>query len=299
MARYGAVLALGLAVLVAVMGAACDQRETDPAAVRVDGHEVPESEVRLQEARLRLDGDTATRQRAVAAAIDAVLVSREAQRRGLSVDDDEVQARLAVLRDDVGGAESLAAQLAAVPMTRSQLEQTVRQDVLRAQVSDALFASVRASRRDARRFYDRRRALFTIPATVDLGTIVVRSEGIAENALARLREGSSWEQVARQFTVDPEGKQSGGRAGVVALDSLPGPLAAAIAGMRPGEVKGPVPAMSQWWVLKLFGREPRRVTPFAKVAGDVQAQLTRRRRDRRLEEWLTRQRAAVTVESLR
>ena len=280
-------------------GGGAEQGSGAEVVARVDGHDVTRAAVETVRAEARLEGREMTAAAALEEALRRELLRQEAQRLGVSAAAAAVRAREAALAARMGGEPALTAALTAAGMSRTQLRDSLRDGLLREAVRDRRFAAVRVSAAAARRFYERRRAtLFTTPASVDLGAFVVRNEGIAGNALARLAAGQPFPSVARQFSVDPQLKNAGGRMGWVTAASLPAALRRAVRQLRVGEVSPPVAAPGGVWVLKLYGRRPARVVPFARVRDDLVAQLTARARDRALAAWLEKALAAARVERL-
>ena len=215
-------LAALLAVVAAAGLAACggdgggrDGASAAPDAVvaRVDGRAVRQSDVDQARAEARFAGAADDAGKALDAAIDRELVGAEAQRLGLAADEAEVTSRVAAVGAQLGGDAALRSALQKADMSAAQFRENLRAGVLREAVQDARFPRVKAGPQAARRFYERRLAdLFTEPATVKLGAIVVRNEGIAGNAIKRLRQGRPFEEVSRQFSIDPEIKNAGVRA---------------------------------------------------------------------------------------
>jgi parvulin-like peptidyl-prolyl isomerase len=294
-----------VAVLAAAGLAACgggrDDASASPDAVvaRVDGRAVHQSAVDQARAEARFAGGADDAGKALDAAIERELVRAEAQRLGLTADEAEVERRLAAVGAQLGGDAALKAALEQAAVSEDQLRESLRAGILRKAVQDARFPQVKAGPGAARRFYERRRAdLFTEPAAVKLGAIVVRNEGIAGNAIKRLRAGRPFEEVARQFSVDPELKSAGGVMGRIDPRTMPGPLRKAVARLRVGATSRPVAGPGGAWIFRVLARRPERVVPFASARAQIQDALTGRRRAAALDKWLATARKDALIERL-
>jgi len=296
-----------LAILAAAGLAACgggggrDGASASPDAVvaRVDGRAVHHSAVDQARAEARFAGGADDAGQALDAAIDRELVRAEAERMGLTADEAEVESRVVALGAQLGGDAALKSALEQASVSEAQLRESLRAGVLRTAVQDARFARVKAGPAAARRFYERRRAdLFTQPAAVKLGAIVARNEGIAGNAIKRLRAGRPFEEVARQFSVDPELKSAGGAMGWIDPRSMPEPLSKAVARLRVGATSRPVAGPGGAWIFKVLARRPQRVVPFAGARAQIQGALTGRRRAAALDKWLATARKDALIERL-
>ena len=123
----------------------------------------------------------------------------------------------------------------------------------------------------------------------------MRAERIAQSALARLRSGHPFGEVARQFSNDLEAKAKGGDLGRVALASLPGSFRRAIEATPAGHVSKAIAGPGGWFLLMATGKRPAGTTPFAEVEQQLVRELTRRQRFEALEAWLNAVRGKATV----
>ncbi len=236
---------------------------------------------------------------ALEAAIDRELVRAEAQRLGLVADAAEVERAWPLWARQLGGDAALKAAREGGHERGSAPREPARRRAAQGRPGRALSAG-EGRTAAARRFYERRRAdLFTTAAAVKLGAIVARNEGIAGNAVKRLRQGRPFEEVSRQFSVDPELKNAGGAIGWIDPRSMPEPLRRAVGRLRVGG--------------DLHDRSPDQVAPGSSGPGapaatrgavrqcardQIQDALTGRRRAAALDKWLATARKDALIERL-
>jgi len=265
----------------------------------VNGHALRAGDVDAVRAERRLVGEAVLKEAALfEETVDRELVRQEAARLGVTAGVAKIDKQLADLASQVGGATALQAALAKAHMTQAQLRQAITYVVLRDSVQEAKFPKTRVSQATARAYYEAHlRDLFTRPASVRLGTVLVRTRMGAENVLKRLRQGYPFEQVARSSSIDPAARSSGGDQGWVLTGSLPTPLRAAVQSMKSvGLFTKPVGGPGGWYVLDVVARRPAEVLPFAKVRTRLSADLTRARRAKALDAWLVGARKAASVQ---
>ncbi len=195
----------------------------------------------------------------------------------------------------LGGEQALAAALKNVPMTDAQLRRDLRDGVLREALQDAKFTALAATSAEARAYYEKHRASFHQTASAHLWSIQVAAERIAESALGRLRSGHPFDEVARQFSTDPEAKSQGGDMGTVTLASLPATLRQAVETAKDGVATKPVQGPGGWYVLKATDIRPAGTPAFAEVKSQIVRELTRERRFKALEDWIDQARSEATV----
>ncbi len=209
------VVALGAAALAACGATSGDATvssspSSDPVVLLVDGRPVLRSAVDAVRAEFRLGGTADTEARAEKEVARRELVRKEAERLGVVADPEEVESRRLAMVDQLGGEQGLVSALERVPMTDVQLRSGLTDGVLREALQDAKYEEMAASTAAAREYYAAHRTEFRQTASAHVWSIQVAAERIAESALGRLREGRPWDEVARQFSTDPEAKAAGG-----------------------------------------------------------------------------------------
>jgi parvulin-like peptidyl-prolyl isomerase len=296
------------AIVLALLGAAgcgddgkavtaSDSPVADAIVATVDGSPVRAHEVQLVRAERRFTGEDDGAAAAFDEAVERTLMRREAARLGAVAEEAEVGRRLTEIETRSGGAAALDQLLQQFGMSRTQLRQSLTDGVLREALRDAKYPGRRATPAEIEEYYRSNRSrLFTRPASVRLGAIQVRTAQVAENALSKLRAGSPFAEVARQFSVDPQSRDSGGELGWVLVSSLPPALRGAVAAAGEGLIDRPVGGGTTWYVLDVEARRETRVTPLAEVRDRLSTELTEVKRSKALERWLDsgRERATVT-----
>jgi foldase protein PrsA len=296
---YSAALAACALLLVGGCGASSPgsaKSPADPIVVRVNGRPIHESQVAAVIGEARLVNQTTTEKQALDGVIDEELLRQEAERLGVTPPASLVEARLRALERRVGGAAALDEALKSVSLTRAQLSERLAVVVLGERVAAAKFPKLRVTRRDAEAYYRRHLFVFTAPAAVKLGDIVVRTERMAEGAIERIRGGHSFYETAKTFIRDPEQKRVGGQLGWVRTDTLPTAIAKAVAKLSPGQISEPVQSLGGFNVIKLYARRAARTTPFAQVESKVRAAALSQRRAAALRRWLDEARASAHIQ---
>jgi len=262
----------------------------------VNGHVLHASDVAVVLAERRLIGQTPAE--AFEEAVERELIRQEAARLGASVSTAVVNKRIADLTTQMGGAAPLKKLLATAKMTPAQLRRSIADGLLRENLQNLEYPGIVASPAAVRRYYvDHLAGGFTRAAAVHLGTILVRTRGIAENVLMRLAQHYTFAQVAEDFSVDPAGRSDGGDQGWVLMSSLPPSLAKAVrASKSSGIITRPIAGPGGWYVADMMAFRPAKVMPYSQVRARLSAELTRVKRARALEVWLAKARKAASIQ---
>jgi foldase protein PrsA len=285
----------GLALLTVACGDGQD--EAVKVAATVDGVTILEADVRSAMAAAALAGTDLSFERARGQLVDEVLMLAEAERLGVTVEAADVEARVQEVADDAGGRKALEDMVEKAGLSLEEYAARVRSALIAERLAEAKFERVEASLGDARAYVERNPDEFVRPAEFDVGDIVVKTEAQGEAVRARIADGQSFADAARQFSTDPSGKSIGGRMGWVLADSVPSGMRTTLERARIGEVTAPQQAPGGWHVLKLYGRRDEKRFTFDEVRDEVVTELTRRRRVAALRRWLdgVRERADIEI----
>lgn len=242
---------LALPVLVAFLGtapAACGPRPASPDAVAVVGGE----EVRYPELSEYVEAETESSVAALESEVLSHLLDQYLTERLLV----RVAVDRGLVPPGVGHREALSALLDSAPDGEAERAELVAR-------------------------YQARSEGLALPERVQVAQILTETREEAEAALAELRAGADFAEVARRRSTDPSAPY-GGSQGELAREDLPEELADVIFALRPGEVSEIVEADYGYHLFLVAERLPGRVVPFEEAAPSLAEGL----REERLDAWL-------------
>ena len=204
--------------------------------------------------------------------IDQALIEQAAEREGIAVTDEEVEAELAIQRDIAAqNGQSLEEILAAQMYTVDEYREALR-DMLLAQKVSEVVAPVSPM---AEQVHSRH--------------ILVADEATARMLLDQLNQGADFAQLAMQYSLDGSTAHTGGDLDWVSEGDLLQPeVEAAIFALQPGQ-RAPEPVKSSlgYHIVETLERVQDRPLSQAALAEKKQKAFL---------EWLEGQRAAATIE---
>lgn len=228
-----------------------------PAAVRVNGREIPREAIAREIQNHPAETPLAAREAAVSALVVRELLLQEAQRRQL-----EAAPR------DLGDGRY----------------ETVEDALVRALLDDALDLP-EPTEAECRRFYENNRQSFESPAiyaashillSVDTSDETARAEAWAnasDIAMLACEEPDTFAELARTFSDCPSASQ-GGNLGQVTRGQTTPAFEAALDALQPGATTSePIETPYGFHVIRLDRRIPGEVLPFDAVSGKVAAYL--------------------------
>ncbi|MBI4459420.1 MAG: peptidylprolyl isomerase [Acidobacteria bacterium] len=273
-------------LLLAAGLAACGQKQQDPAvAARVNGRNILQADIdkqfllQTQAMPQKPAGDAATllkldilRQRIV-----EEIMLQKAEELKLQVPDSEVEAELASMK---GGAppEEFKKMVEGRGWSEDDLRKEIRRKgTMQKLVENQLSSKIQISPEEISRFFDENKDRFNVPElSYRIGQIVVSSLPVPVENLRkdkakndaeaaqkiqmlamRLQAGEDFEQLAREYSEDPQTAPLGGDMGyhpVSAFARLDPQTKDALMKLKVGEMTPVLRVPDGYWILKLLGR---------------------------------------------
>lgn len=268
----------------------------DGVAAQVGDEVILASEVEEQVAILRLRAnlpDTSlarAREEILQSLIDEKIVLLEARARGITVTDQEVEQAVKEhvdkIRQQVGGDEAFQRELAKEGLTESELLARYRDDARREMLTTRLmqrevYSKIEIPDAELRSYYEEHKTeLPKKPGQVELAHVfiglrareseVARAQTKLDRIQARIAAGDPFATIAREESDDQASAATGGGLGWFAPGELDPRLAAAVAGLSPGETSEPFQVPGGVEILRIAERDGERVRlEHIRVAIDV------------------------------
>ena len=206
--------------------------------------------------------------------IDRKLMVGEARRRGLEADNDKVSAQLAGYEQQYGGTDRWKTEGAAM---LAKLRAHFEAESLLEQVDAVLRAVPDPAEGEVEAYYSNNLDKFTEPEKVRVSVILLSvpawsdQEGWdaareeATDIAARIREGESFAEAARQYSADPTAS-NGGDMGYLHAGALNYAVQEVVSDLQPGEMAAePVTVLEGVVVVRLEDRKEAQVHAFPQV----------------------------------
>jgi len=247
------------------------------------------------------------------------VLSMEAQRRGLSVSDEDVQAQLSKEMAAFDSTEAWRKQLEASGMDVDERKRQIRVELLSNKLRDEVVRpSVQrlATPERARAFYDRFPDGFRYPRTLHLLHLLrsvardapaderTRERGIIDAAHDRVAKGEKFEDVAREISTDVSAIKGGDIGWISAEAPLPEEIKDKVLALNaPGQTTDVLESPLGFHVFQVVEVKEAGMTPFEEVREKIQGQLleeaVKREMERTSTELIEKAQAQKVLEVLR
>jgi peptidyl-prolyl cis-trans isomerase C/foldase protein PrsA len=207
-------------------------------------------------------------------AIERRLLLQEARRRGIRVPaaDIEKAVRLSSAgyeRDRFE--ENLLATGQTLTEFRAGVEERLSMEAL---FREAVFKPIRVEDSEARAHYQANPERFAVPEAVHVLHIAVRMEPEARRLWERIHNGASFEELARRYSVSPDGAKSGD-VGFITRGQKPRFFEDACFRLKPGQLSPVTPSEYGYHLFKVLEKRAMRSRTFEEARSEVVAELRR------------------------
>jgi peptidyl-prolyl cis-trans isomerase C len=203
-----------------------------------------------------------------------VALLQEAERRGISVSKEEVDARLKEVKATLGEDQDFGEVLEQAGFSsQEQLRELVRETEYIQRAVDALEADIEVTDAEVQEFYGANPELFEQPEQVCARHILVETVEEAEQALADLESGADFAKLANERSIDPGGQ--GGDLGCFGRGRMVPPFEEAAFAAEVGEPIGPVESQFGQHVILVYERNEGTSVPLEEVRPRIEEQLRR------------------------
>ncbi|MEX2541860.1 MAG: peptidylprolyl isomerase [Trueperaceae bacterium] len=205
-----------------------------------------------------------------------VALLQEAERRGITVSDDEVDALVEDVRGNLAEGEEFDDVLVQAGFRdEAQLRELVRETEFIQRAVDSVESEIEVSEAEVEEYYQANPESFEQPEEVCARHILVESVAEAEQTLADLEAGGDFATLADERSIDPGGR--GGDLGCFERGRMVPPFEEAAFAAEVGEPVGPVESQFGQHVILVYERTEAEPVALAEVQPQIEQQLQRER----------------------
>ena len=217
--------------------------------------------------------------------IDRELALAEARRRGIHVDEAEVEASLAEMRRDYPDGNfdrMLSRRNLSLERIREDLTERLMIDKV---LEQEVHRKIKVGAEEIADYYATHRDEFVRPLRVRARQILVDNEEQGEEIVARLRNGASFVEMAQRFSLSPDGDQ-GGDLGFFPRGEMPSRFDEVVFDLAPGELSPLVSSEYGYHIFRVEEVRPAQNLSLEQAEEEIRARLRRQKEAAARRAWL-------------
>jgi parvulin-like peptidyl-prolyl isomerase len=184
---------------------------------------------------------------------------------------DTIETDLTAFLDETKNTESVKSFIDEKKISEDTLKNVFYDQYYRNAFFEEVQAGMTTLAQDAQTYYEENQASFAVDQ-VTASHILVETEETAQEVLAKLEAGESFEDLAAQYSLDTANKDSGGALGAFGRGQMVTEFEDAAFAMQPGEISAPVQSQFGYHIIKLTDKE-QGTKPFAEVEQSINSVL--------------------------
>jgi parvulin-like peptidyl-prolyl isomerase len=236
------------------------------------------------------------RQQAFEELIDSELKYQDVQASGMKPDKKMVKQQMGIIRDRFKSKKEYEQALAEAGTTEDGLRMMVEKEVLVSQVVSAKVTEPsRMTEAAVKEYYEKNTDKFVQPEGVKLRIISSKIEKNANEALARVKAGEDFGNVAARLSED-NFRIKGGDIGYVHRGRILPELETAAFSMKKGEVSGLIKAEGMLFILKVEDKRPSYKMTYEEVNQKLKKELETKKASELKEAWMNELRNKAKIE---
>jgi peptidyl-prolyl cis-trans isomerase C len=153
-------------------------------------------------------------------------------------------------------------------------------------IDKEVISKSKVSDQEIRDYYNKHREDFTTTSQIRASHILVKTEDEAKKVLERLNKGEKFETLAKELSIDKGSARNGGDLGFFGRGQMVPEFEKAAAGMKVGEISGPVKTQYGYHIIKVTGRKAGPVVDFDRVKEVIAQRLSGERQKEAFDKYI-------------
>lgn len=219
--------------------------------------------------------------------INIKLMMQEAEKRGITVTDKDIDAKLKQLMKqlNIKDDKQLDEVLKQNGLTKEQMRDQLRQGLIIDKLGDQITKNVKVTDKEVEDYYNTHKSEFATKDQIHAAHILLQTESEANKVLQQLHNGADFAALAKQYNPDST-KNTGGDLSWVDKDQLDPAFAEAAWNMQPGQISSqPVKTKFGYHIIKLIGKKPGVQKTFEEAKAEVKDKLLKQKKDEVWQKW--------------
>lgn len=165
------------------------------------------------------------------------------------------------------------------------------------ELQNKIVESVTVSDEDALSYYNKNQDVFVREERVEASHILVEKEETAREVLKKLNEGSKFDELAKEYSIDGSA-QNGGKLGFFTRGRMVKPFEEAAFSMKIGQVSEPVKTEYGYHIIMVTDKEEESVISFEESREEIKNALLNQKKAETLNNYINDLRENAEVEIL-
>ncbi|MFW5996293.1 MAG: peptidylprolyl isomerase, partial [Halanaerobiaceae bacterium] len=231
---------------------------------------------------------------------------QEAKDRGIDVSEEEkeeiLQEQIENIKQQQGMSEDELMEalnqqgIETMEDFKDMLFENNREALVLNKLQEEVVGKISVSDKDVESYYEENKSDYEHDEQVQASHILVETEDEAEEVLAQLDSGESFEDLVEEYSTDSGTVDSGGDLGFFGKNQMVPEFEEVAFSLDVGEVSEPVESQYGFHIIKVTDKKEAGVTPFEEASTEIEEKILNDRQNERWSEFRDDQREEAEVE---
>ncbi len=242
--------------------------------------------------------------------IDRELLYQESSKKGVVVDDAQVNGQLDQLKKQYPNEQAFKESMAEDHLSEETLKSRIKMNLAVQKFVEKEFGgNIAVTEAEAKAFYDENPQYFRAPETIRVSQILIKVDPESdpskkdearkklEDIQKRVQKGEDFATLAKDSSQDASAAQNGAM-GIIPRGTMPKPFDDAAFSLEPGEVSNIVETEMGFHLIKVYEKRPEKVVPFKDVEERIRQHLANQKLKQRVEAYLSEVKKTAKIERI-
>lgn len=222
--------------------------------------------------------------------IEGKLIAQEVKKSSLNPEDAKVKEQEDIIKKNIGNETTFQDTLKQQGMTESELKNFLA-------VYEKVTGAVKVSDAEIKTFYDQNISNYSQPESVKARHILVKTEAEANAIIVQLKAGADFVQLAKEKSIEPGAKNSGGDLGTFTKGKMVPEFETAAFSQKVGTFSAtPVKTEFGYHVILVEAHTPAAASDFEKVKAQVSQDSLNQAKDTKFQTYFDELRKNAKIE---
>lgn len=231
-----------------------------------------------------------------AATLDAMIsnevVNQEADKAGIEVTEEELEAEMTVYEESYGGAEALEQALTASGMSIADLKEEMETYL---KIEKIIGPDIEITDEQIQTYFEENKESFEQSSQVEASHILVATEEEAAEVKTKLDEGGDFAELAAEYSTDTANAENGGALGTFGAGEMAAPFEEAAFSMEVDEISDPVETDYGFHLIQVTGKTEASEASLEASKEQIEETLVEEALNTKYAEWLAEKTASYDI----
>ena len=233
--------------------------------------------------------------------LEEQVVMAEADKKDITVKDEDAQPAMDEIKkgleNQFGDEKKMASGLEKFKLTWDDLKEIVVNNIKIQKLYTQVTGDVKITDKEVEKYYQEHVAEFAMPEQVKASHILVKEEKLANELKARLEKGEDFAKLAKEHSIDPGSRESGGELGYFPAGRMVPEFDKAAFSTPVGQLSPVIKTEHGYHIIKVEDKKPARTLTLEEVKPFLAMQLESQKKDEKFLAYIEQLKAEAKPEN--